>query len=89
MAFENDKGPLFLGIFATGSAIAILITGLRFWVRARIVRKLGADDWIMLSSLVSPHLLVYQTKTVKNRVEVPSNGRDSDRAQWADSSILI
>ena len=60
MTFEDeDRGPLFLGIFSTGTVVAILVTLLRFWVRVRIVRKIGADDWIMLSSLVKPCPVVY------------------------------
>lgn len=75
MSLENDKGPLFLGIFAAGTTIAILTTALRFWVRARILRRLGPDDWIMLSSLVGRGLFSLKPKTVDKRMNLEQHGQ--------------
>ena len=42
-----------MAIFGTGTAIASILVILRLWVRARIIRKVGADDWVVAISLVS------------------------------------
>ena len=49
---DHNRGPVFLAVFGTGTAVATIAVLLRMWVRARIVRKIGADDWIVLVSLV-------------------------------------
>ena len=54
MAFKDqNRGPELLAVFSTGTGIAAVAVIMRFWVRTRIVRKLGADDWIAAVSLVS------------------------------------
>ena len=56
MAFQDhNKGPEVLAVFGTGTALASIAVILRLWVRARILRKIGADDWIMAISLVKTH----------------------------------
>jgi hypothetical protein len=63
MASEGeDRGPLFLGIFTAGTAVSIIVVSLRFWIRTRMIRKVSADDWIMLASLVIPTSPVYEIK---------------------------
>ncbi|MCJ1448709.1 MAG: hypothetical protein MMC23_009226 [Stictis urceolatum] len=49
----KDDGALeFLGIFVTLTALATILVALRLWIRATIVRELGVDDWVVLTSLV-------------------------------------
>lgn len=54
MATTNDKnrGPEFLAVCCTGIAIAAVTVILRLWVRIKIVRKVGVDDWLAAISLV-------------------------------------
>ena len=53
---DKNRGPESLAIFCTGTAIAAIAVVLRLWVRNKIVRKVGLDDWIVAASLVNPHL---------------------------------
>lgn len=41
---DQNRGPQFLAVFGTGTAIAAIVVILRLWVRVRIIRKVGADD---------------------------------------------
>ena len=52
MTGDDNKGPMFVVVFGSLVAIAILLVVLRIWVRIKIIRKLGLDDWIMMASLV-------------------------------------
>ena len=52
MTVMKDKGPEMLAIFCTLTGIATILVALRFWVRMKYLRKLGADDWVVLISLV-------------------------------------
>ncbi len=52
---DVSRGPEFLAIFCTGTAIAAIIVALRLWVRNKIVKKVGLDDWIVTASLVKSH----------------------------------
>ncbi|MCJ1229370.1 hypothetical protein MMC12_006036 [Toensbergia leucococca] len=49
---DDNRGPEFLAIFGTGTAIATVLVSLRLWVRSRIVRKVGLDDWIIAASMI-------------------------------------
>lgn len=49
---DENRGPYLNAMFWTWSAIAILLTTLRFYIRIRI-RTVGWDDWMMLLSVVS------------------------------------
>ena len=51
---DHSRGPELLAIFGTGTAVATIMVILRLWVRTRIIRKVGADDWIVAASLVMP-----------------------------------
>ena len=56
---DDNRGPEFLAIFGTGTAIATVLVSLRLWVRSRIVRKVGLDDWIIAASMVGFSQLLY------------------------------
>ncbi len=49
---NNDKAPEFIGVFATGTMVAMFLVCLRLWVRAKILRKVALDDWLVVTSLV-------------------------------------
>ena len=49
---DQDRGPGLIGMFWTECALAMIIVGLRFYARISI-RNLGADDWMMLFTVVS------------------------------------
>ncbi len=51
-----SRGPQLILVNAILYAIATLAVGLRFFARAKIIRKIGADDWWMLASWVRTSL---------------------------------
>lgn len=56
---DNNKAPEFLAVFATGTLVAMVLVCLRLWVRAKIIRKVALDDWVVVISLVkSKHLIL-------------------------------
>jgi len=56
---DNNKAPEFLAVFATGTLVAMVLVCLRLWVRAKIIRKVALDDWVVATSLVKfEHLIL-------------------------------
>ena len=49
---DRNRGPEILAVFCSGTALAALAVALRLWVRARLIRKVGLDDWLVALSLV-------------------------------------
>ena len=49
---DQDRGPQLIGMFWTECVLAIIILGLRFYAKISM-RNLGADDWMMLITVVS------------------------------------
>ena len=66
-----NKGPLFVAIFAAGIAVAIVLVGLRLWVRFKVVRKVGLDDYVMLASTVSHAFSIFWLLAVHRRRSRP------------------
>lgn len=52
MDLTEDKGPLFVAVFAAGLAVALVTVILRLWVRIKLIGKVGVDDYIMTVSFV-------------------------------------
>ncbi|KAK4222007.1 hypothetical protein QBC38DRAFT_107047 [Podospora fimiseda] len=52
MGSEN-RGPALLGIDIAAAALAFIATVLRCFVRIRLVKSFGLDDWLMLGAMVS------------------------------------
>lgn len=50
---DNNRGPEILAVFGTGAGVAATVVILRLWARARIIHKVGADDWTVLASMES------------------------------------
>jgi hypothetical protein len=49
----EDRGPRLRNITAIFLAFAVFSTALRCYVRARIVKWFGLDDWLMVVAVVS------------------------------------
>ena len=49
---DDDRGPTILALLYSGSAVAAAIVALRLWVRVKIIRNVGLDDWLVAASLV-------------------------------------
>lgn len=49
---DQDRGGAVIAVYWSITAVAMLVVGLRFYAR-RLVHATGADDWLMLVSLVS------------------------------------
>lgn len=54
-AHEENRGAMFLAVMGTATIVAGIVVILRLWVRVRIVRNVGADDWLMAASLVKAY----------------------------------
>jgi len=53
-AMERDNRPSQLaGVMIAGFVVSLVVVSLRFWVRAKVIQKLGVDDWFTLVSFVS------------------------------------
>ena len=52
-AGDKNRGPEIIAIFCSLTTIAAITVALRLWTRSQIVRKVGADDWLMAVALVS------------------------------------
>lgn len=67
MVIENvNRGPECLAIFGTGIGVAAMVVILRLWIRVRILRKVGADDWLMAASLVNDTALMFANTTLSS-----------------------
>lgn len=52
MTIEN-RGPELTAVCATFVTTTVIAVALRCYVRLRIVRNFGIDDWVMVGALVS------------------------------------
>ncbi|KAB5560195.1 integral membrane protein, partial [Coniochaeta sp. 2T2.1] len=48
---DINRGGQILAICGTLTALCLVIVVLRTWVRARIIRQVGADDWTMIAAM--------------------------------------
>jgi hypothetical protein len=48
----DDRGPQMIAIYWIEASIAIVVVALRIWGRV-VLRQVGADDYVMLFTLVS------------------------------------
>jgi hypothetical protein len=62
--YENRGGKV-VAVITACSIVVTFIVGLRFYVRLGIIKKLGADDWVLAGALVCLPL---------HFLEQPSNG---------------
>ena len=50
---DENRGPEILAICGTLVALSVIIVTLRIWVRARIIRQVGIDDWTIIAATVT------------------------------------
>lgn len=67
---DQDRGPSLIGMFWTECALAMIIVGFRFYARISM-RNLGADDWMMLLTVVCPFRLLAATIFPTRRADPP------------------
>jgi hypothetical protein len=58
----ENRGPALLGINIAALSLAVVATVLRCYVRLRLVRAFGLDDWLMLCAMVT--FTVYCTSSI-------------------------
>lgn len=49
---SQTKGPRILGIFWAFFSVSVVMVSLRLYVRARMLRNMGLDDYIIVSAVV-------------------------------------
>ena len=49
--YENRSGMV-VAVITVCSIVATVLVALRFYVRFGIIKKLGADDWVLAAALV-------------------------------------
>jgi len=54
----EDRGPRLRNICAVFLAFAVFSTAIRCYVRARMVKWFGLDDWLMVAAVVSLTIIV-------------------------------
>lgn len=54
-AAESNLGWI-LGVVTAVHAVAIIVAGLRSYVRIKIIKSLGRDDWTMVAATVCPEV---------------------------------
>ena len=50
---DLNKGPIFLIVTLITATIALILVGLRMYVRTKIIRAVGWDDWMIILAMVS------------------------------------
>ena len=67
---EGNRAVQLAGVTISGFLVSLVVVCLRFWVRIKIVRKLGMDDWFALISFVSfirwLHVMTRLTESVSH-----------------------
>lgn len=49
---DENRGPEILAICGSMVGLALAAVLLRIWVRAKMVRHVGADDWTIIAAMV-------------------------------------
>lgn len=49
----SSRGHAFLFLNITTPLVACIAVGLRIWIRVFISKSVGAEDWLLVSSVVS------------------------------------
>lgn len=51
---DGNKGPEILAVLWACTTFATLLVITRLWIRQKVLRKLGVDDWLIAASMVGP-----------------------------------
>jgi len=49
---DLGRGPLVIGLTWTFTSLALIVVGLRFWVRISVTKKLHVEDWLMFVAVL-------------------------------------
>lgn len=49
---NQTKGPRILGVFWAFFSVSVVMVSLRFYIRVRVLRNIGLDDYIVLVAMV-------------------------------------
>lgn len=49
---NQTKGPRILGIFWSFFSVSVVMISLRLYIRARMLRNIGLDDYIIVAAMV-------------------------------------
>ena len=52
---HQTKGPRILAVFWTMTSLAIVLVVARLFIRIKVLHSPGADDWLIVASMVSRH----------------------------------
>jgi hypothetical protein len=52
LSMYENRGGRVVAVITACSIVATVIVGLRFYVRFRIIKKPGPDDWVLVAALV-------------------------------------
>ena len=58
---DENKGPQVLGSCTAVTILALILVGARLYVRARVVKSVGLDDYAILASMVTHSLSAIST----------------------------
>lgn len=53
-----DRGPAIIAVCTTSTVLAMLAVAARMWVRTRMIRSVGAEDYIIIFAMVSLYLIL-------------------------------
>lgn len=63
---DEDRGPQFIAAAAVTTAAALIAVCLRMYVRIRIVRAVGIDDYMIIVSMVMPRISTFCCSSSSN-----------------------
>jgi L-lactate permease len=49
---DENRGPEILAVCGSLVGLALIVVALRIWVRAKMVRHMGSDDWAIIAAMV-------------------------------------
>ena len=50
---SDTKGPLVISVTWVFTSLVIVVVAVRFYVRTKILKHVGPDDWLMLLAAVN------------------------------------
>ena len=74
---DVNRGGEILTVCGTLVALSLVVVALRIWVRARMIRQVGLDDWTMIAAMVR----------LQRRIIPPASASPADRHNPTDPSL--
>lgn len=63
---SETKGPKIVGVFWAFFAMSVMMVGARLFIRARMLKNIGLDDYIIATAMV--RLLAHKGSILSNRI---------------------